>query len=182
MALEVDGEWQFFGKKLANILGAGNAARHHVRPAPPTTDGPMGNCVLKIRLPSDEVIGRHVPAGGGTSAWPSAKMDVTGLRKADNCLENTTGKAHIYCAKCLRDVSQSTAILNEIFLNPCIRRTDGLLDGLTLTTNPKPPGNGWPRRPIAMIEEMYTRQTYAGEIPHRDVDSFEDSLPFTKYN
>ncbi|KAF8511636.1 hypothetical protein BU17DRAFT_97082 [Hysterangium stoloniferum] len=167
---------------LQNVLGASSAAHHVVRLALPTTDGPMGNCVVNIRLPSHEVIGRSVPAGRGTSPWRSAKMDVTDLRKVDNGLENTTGKTHIYCAKCLRDVSQSAAILNEISLNPCIRSTDGLLDGLTLATNPKPPDSGWSRRPIAMIEGIYTRQTYAGEIAHRGVDSLEESLPLTKYN
>ncbi|KAF8524119.1 hypothetical protein BU17DRAFT_63477 [Hysterangium stoloniferum] len=129
-----------------------------VRSAPQTIHGPMVTCVLRTKLLPHEVIGHHGSTTQSPNAWRSVEIGVVKVRKIDNSLENATWITRIYHVKLLTEVdvvfscfiglllkatilqvSQGIAIPNETSLDFCIETTDGLFDGLPLTTNSKPP-------------------------------------------
>ncbi|KAF8499394.1 hypothetical protein BU17DRAFT_102800 [Hysterangium stoloniferum] len=140
-----------------------------VRSAPQTTiHGPMVTCVLRTKLLPHEVIGHHGLTTQGPNAWRSVGVGVLELRKIDNSLENATWITRIYHVKRLTEVdvvfscfigpllkatilqvSQGIAIPNETSLDFCIETSDGLFDGLPLTTNSKPPEGDDSGEPIA---------------------------------
>ncbi|KAF8508783.1 hypothetical protein BU17DRAFT_70706 [Hysterangium stoloniferum] len=133
----------------------------------------MDKCALGTKLPLQMVIGRHIPAiavEGMIFQLSSAEIDVIGLKKTDNGLEN--------------EVSQGSAILDETPLGPGMQINENLLNSATLITSSKVPESGYPEKSIAMMEEVDTRQIYAFDVAHGRAYGSKDLLPFaaTKYN